>query len=66
MKLVTIEAEFPELLSGRMWQNARASGTTVPTAVRRALAEILKREGIRRRRLSVIKLRISISNGGAP
>lgn len=62
MKIVTVEAEFPELTAGRMYQNTKVEATSVPAALRMALKEILGREGIKRKRLSVIKLRLSISN----
>lgn len=59
-KTAVIEAFFPEVGSGKANQMARAEGSRPLVAVKRALEEIMKRPGIKGKRISTIKLTISV------
>ena len=60
MKLVTVEGTFPELKGGYMYQTARSKAGTVPVGVKLALAEIMKRHGVKRHRIKAFKLVVSV------
>jgi hypothetical protein len=58
-KIVTVEAMLPELKGPRLYQNARAEGSTWPLALYRAV-KILKKK-IGRHRVTTMKLTVSIA-----
>lgn len=50
MKKVMVSATFPEVAASKAQQSAGGEGESIPTAVRRALETIMKREGVKGRR----------------
>lgn len=63
MKTVRIDALFPDLPAKIAEQSASATATGVVTALARALRELLKRDGIKGRRLHGFRLTVYVSNG---
>lgn len=59
LKHVIIEATFPELKGGKMYQSAHGEASTSKAAIARAFRELLKK--IPGKRISVIQARISIT-----
>lgn len=59
-KTAVIEAFFPEVGSGKANQMARAEASRPVVAIRRALEEVMKRPGIKGKRVSTIKLTVSV------
>jgi hypothetical protein len=59
MKSYTVLATFPTLPAKVAQQAATAEATTAPTAVSRALETIMKRDGVRGRRVEQFTLRVS-------
>ena len=59
-KMTIVEAFIPELSSVRASQSAKAEATSIPVAVKRALEEILSRDGVKHKRISTLRLTISI------
>lgn len=65
MRNFVVQVEFPEVLVKDAHQTARVQATSWSHAVKRCLAEILKRPGIKGKRLSKIKLVAIRENGDA-
>lgn len=59
-KMAIVEAFLPELSSVRAAQSARAEATSIPTAVKRALEDILSRDGVKHKRITSMRLTVSI------
>lgn len=56
MKTIRIIAEFPEVIVRHHLQEARATAGSLPLAIARGLREIMKRDGIKGRRIRRIKV----------
>ena len=65
MKKYAIEAEFPELRTGHCRQSAMGEGTTIDVAVGRALAEIVAREGVKRKHITEVIIKVALIDGPA-
>jgi hypothetical protein len=59
LKSVTIEATFPELKTGVMYQNGRGRGSSNRVAAANAIKNLLKQPGLKAKRFSTIKATIS-------
>lgn len=59
-KLVLVDAFIPEVVAKNADQSARAEATSIPVALKRAVQDILKREGVRRKRITTLRLRVSV------
>jgi len=64
VKHVVIEATFPELKGGKMYQSAHGEASGTKPAIARAFRELLKK--IPGKRVSVISARISITTKTVP
>lgn len=53
-----VDAEFPELPGGKMYQTWRGEATSIRKAPFEALKDIMARDGIKGRRIHQIKLRV--------
>jgi hypothetical protein len=60
MKRYEVLAEFPDLPLKDQYQHVHIPASNYPHAVKRGLEEILKREGIKGRRHTRIKLTVAI------
>lgn len=60
MKQATVDAQFPEL-KGDCYATGRGTGSTPRAAIARAVADLFQQRNVRRKRISTIKMRISIS-----
>ncbi len=52
MKVVTIEALFPEMKGGRCHQQGRGRGSNVQAALCAAMRDLVKQKGLRKQRYS--------------
>jgi hypothetical protein len=59
-KKVLVNGTFPELTSPKAQQSAHGEASEIPTAVRRALEEIFKRDGVKRRKVTHFTLKVSV------
>jgi hypothetical protein len=60
MKMVFIDAQFPDL-RGDCYASGRGSGSTTKAAISRAIGNLLKDGKVRRKRISTIKMTVSIT-----
>ena len=60
LKVVTIEAQFPELNGGAYNQHGRGTGSTVKAAMSRAFADLLGQPKLRRKRFSRFTAIVSV------
>lgn len=60
MKVVTIEATFPELKSGAMYQQGRGQGSTVKVAFAAAGRNLFKQPKLKGRRFTMFTATISV------
>ena len=60
LKVVTVQAVFPELPGGRANQQGRGTGTSTKVALARAFANLLKQPKLKGRRFNQINAVISI------
>lgn len=60
MKVVMIDAEFPEFKGGAMRQRGKGTGSTARVAAARAFADLLKQPKVKRKQFSTIKAVISV------
>ena len=66
MKTVTVSALFPQLPAKMAEQGATAQATNVASATARALRDILRRPGVKGKRIREARLYLTISNGDSP
>ena len=60
LKVVTLEGRFPELMLKNMYQQGRGQGTNLRVAAANAIRDLLKKPGLRGRRISAATLTMSI------
>ncbi len=60
IKVVTIEATFPELASGKMYQTARGTGGSMKAAFAAAARDLFKQPALRGKRLTMFRAIVSI------
>ena len=61
MKHAFIEASFPELPGPRMYQSGKGDGGTMKVAIRNAVSNLLKSRVLAHKRITVIQMRVSIT-----
>lgn len=66
MKVVMIDAQFPELKGGVCNQRGKGEGTSVKAAASRAIADLFKQKGLKRKHFSMIKAVISVGTIADP
>ena len=62
LKVVTLEGQFPELASPKMYQQGHGEGTSLRSAACSAMRDLLGKPGLKARRLTVATLTMSIGN----
>lgn len=60
VKVVTLEGEFPELPSPKMYQTGRGEASNLKAAFAAAGRDLFKKPGLRGRRLSSFKIIVSV------
>jgi hypothetical protein len=60
LKVVNIDAQFPELKGGACNQRGRGTGTSVKAAAARAVSDLLRQPKLRRKHFSTFTAIISI------
>jgi hypothetical protein len=60
LKVVTLEGMFPELATPRMYQQGRGTGSNIRAAAAAAIRDLMKKPGLRSRRITMAKLTMSI------
>ncbi len=60
MKVVTIEATFPELKIKNMYQQGRGRGSTLQAALGAATRDLLKQKGLKAKRFTMFKATFSV------
>jgi hypothetical protein len=60
LKVVTLEGTFPELPTPKMYQNGRGVGSNIRAAAAAAMRDLLKKPGLRARRITAAKITMSI------
>ena len=60
MKVVTIEAEFPELLSKYMYQQGRGKASNVRAAFAAAGRDLFKQPKLKAKRFTMFKATVSV------
>jgi len=60
LKVVTIEAQFPELRGGACYQRGRGTGSTVRTATSRAVSDLFRQPTLRRKRFNRFTAVVSV------
>lgn len=60
IKVVTIDAQFPELKGGACNQRGRGTGTSVKAAGARAFSDLLRQPKLRRKRFSTFTAIVSV------
>jgi hypothetical protein len=61
MKMVTIEAHIPEIV-GNPFETAKGKAGSVPLAMKRAMQNLMAKERIRRKKITTIKMTVTIVN----
>ena len=61
MKHAFIEATFPELTVPKANQTGRGDGSTMKVAIQRAVGNLLKSRVLAHKRITVIQMRVSIT-----
>ncbi len=62
IKVVTLEGAFPELVSKNMYQTGRGAGGNIRAAAASAIRDLLKKPGLRGRRITVAKITMSVGS----
>ena len=60
VKVVTLEGSFPELVVKHMYQQGRGTGSNIRAAACAAMRDLLKKPGLRGRRITSAKITMSI------
>jgi len=60
LKVVMLDATFPEFKTGAMYQRGKGVASTVRAAAARAMGDLLKQPKVKGKRFSTIKLTMSI------
>ena len=60
MKVVTIEATFPELKIKHMYQQGRGRGSTLQAALAAATRDLLRQKGLKAKRFTVFTAIVSV------
>lgn len=60
VKVVTIEAEFPELKIKNMYQQGRGRGSSVRVAFAAAGRDLFKKPGLKAKRFTMFKATVSV------
>lgn len=60
MKVVMLEATFPEFKSGAMYQRGKGTGSTVRVATARAFGNLYKQPKVKGKRFSMMTVTLSI------
>jgi hypothetical protein len=60
LKVVTIDAQFPELKGGACNQRGRGTGSSVKSAGARAFSDLLRQPKLRRKRFSRFSAIVSV------
>lgn len=60
IKVVTIDAQFPELKGGACNQRGRGTGSSVKAAGARAISDLLRQPKLRRKRFSKFTAVVSV------
>jgi hypothetical protein len=60
MKTFLIEAYFPEAIAHRAHQSCRKEATTLPLAVKRGIEELLKRNGVKGKRIHNARITVTV------
>ena len=60
IRVITIEAVFPELKTGAMYQTGRGEGSTVRSAFAAAGRDLLKQKKLKAKRFTMFKATVSI------
>lgn len=60
VKAYNVLAFFPQIVAHKAYQSARATASSMPLAVKRALTEICKRPDVRGRRITAVKITVSV------
>jgi hypothetical protein len=63
-KAVNIEAQFHELKGGTAYQHGRGTGSTVKSAAARAMADLINRPGLKRKRFTRFSATVTIGSIG--
>lgn len=66
VKVVTIDATFPELKSGAMYQTGRGRGSSTRVAGARAFANLLRQPKLRKKQFTMFKATVSIGTEANP
>jgi hypothetical protein len=67
MKAYKVAAFFPNVVAHKAFQSATVNASSFETAAARGLREIWKRDGIKGRRIQVLRLDIAlVRNGSTP
>lgn len=65
VKVVTLEGTFPEVLVKHMYQQGRGTGSNIRAAAAAAMRDLLKKPGLRGRRITAAKITMSIGTRDA-
>jgi isocitrate dehydrogenase len=60
LKVVTLEGTFPEMLIKNAYQQGRGTGSNIRAAAAAAMRDLLKKPGLRARRITVAKITMSV------
>lgn len=60
LKVVMLDATFPEFKTGAMYQRGKGVASTVRAAAARAMGDLLKQPKVKGKRFSAIKITMSI------
>lgn len=60
MKVVTIEATFPELKSGAMYQTGRGQGSTLKVAFAKAGRDLFRQPKLKAKRFTMFTATVSV------
>lgn len=60
LKVVNVQATFPELSGSRCYQRGRGQGTTLATAMGAAVRDLVRQKGLKRQRFSTFSATFSI------
>lgn len=66
MKVVMIDAQFPELKGGVCNQRGKGTGASVKAAASRAMTDLFKQKGLKRKHFTLIKAIISVGTVADP
>jgi hypothetical protein len=60
MKVVMLDAHFPEFKGGSMYQRAKGTGSTVRVATARAFGDLYKQPKVKGKRFSMMTVTLSV------